>query len=151
FRNSIRSTAKRISSASANAEGADMAQWRRMQPRVVVTVISIAALSAAAADTWTPPRTPWGDPDLSGVWNYATMTPLERPREYADKAVLSEDEAAAFEGRTNARQATTNNTAGPDWWDPGTRRLAGRRTALIVDPPNGRLPPLTADAQQRAA
>jgi hypothetical protein len=97
------------------------------------------------------PQTPWGDPDIEGVWTYATMTPLERPRELAGKAVLTEAEAAEYERQVLERQATTNNTAGPDWWDPGTRRLTGRRTSLIVDPPNGRMPPLTAEAQQRSA
>jgi len=79
------------------------------------------------------------------------MTPLERPREFADRAVLGEAEAAAYEQRTNERQASTNNTAGPDWWDPGTKHLTGRRTSLIVDPDNGRLPPLTADAEAKNA
>src|SRR5258708_8813904 len=79
------------------------------------------------------------------------MTPLERPREFADKAILSEADAAAYEQRTNERQAATNNTAGPDWWDPGTRRLTDRRTSLIVDPDNGRMPPLTPAAEARAA
>jgi hypothetical protein len=106
--------------------------------------------NAPGAATWTAPRTAWGDPEFDGIWNYATMTPLERAREFADKEVLTEAEAAAFEKRTIDRQATANNTAGPDWWDPGTRHLASRRTALIVDPPDGRLPPLT-DAAQKAA
>ena len=97
------------------------------------------------------PRTAWGDPDLQGVWNYATMTPLERPRELADKAILTEEEAAAYEKQVLDRQAVTNNTAGPDWWDPGTRRLMERRTSLIVDPPDGRLPPQTKETQARAA
>src|SRR5215208_419059 len=65
-------------------------------------------------------RTPWGDPDLQGIYNYATMTPLERPGELAAKAILTEAEAADYEGQILARQAVTNNTAGPDWWDPGT-------------------------------
>jgi hypothetical protein len=108
-------------------------------------------LTAAGQQRWTAPRTTWGDPELDGVWNYATMTPLERPREFADRDVLSAEEAAAYEARTTARQATANNTAGPDWWDPGTQHLAGRRTSLIVDPADGRMPPLTADAQKAAA
>jgi hypothetical protein len=88
---------------------------------------------------------------LDGIWNYATMTPLERPRDLATKAVLTPDEAAEYERQTIARQSTTNNTAGPDWWDPGTRVLTGGRTSLIVDPPDGRVPAPTADAQERAA
>lgn len=92
-----------------------------------------------------------GSHDLDGIWNYATMTPLERPRNFADKEVLTEKEAAAYERQVTQRQATTNNTAGPDWWDPGTRHLTNGRTSLIVDPPDGRLPPMTPAAQAHAA
>jgi len=114
-----------------------------------MTSMTVAPLAAGGA--WTPPRTPWGDPDLQGVWNYATMTPLERPRDLAGKETLSAEEAAAYEKQTNERQGATNNTAGPDWWDPGTRRLTNRRTSLITTPSSGRIPPLTPDAQARAA
>jgi len=89
--------------------------------------------------------------DLEGLWTYATMTPLERPRDLAAKATLTPEEAAAYERSTIERQSTTNNTAGPDWWDPGTRFLTNGRTSLIVDPPDGRVPAPTPEAQQRAA
>ena len=115
-----------------------------------LVAIGLAAEGLAAAPAKLPTM-PWGDPSFEGVWNYATMTPLERPRDLAEKAVLSEAEAAAYEKQVLDRQAVTNNTAGPDWWDAGTRQLVDRRTSLIVDPPNGRIPPLTAEAQQRAA
>jgi len=88
--------------------------------------------------------------DLDGIWNYATMTPLERPRDLA-RATLTPAEAAEYERSTIERQSNTNNTAGPDWWDPGTRFLTNGRTSLIVDPSDGRVPPQTAEAQQRAA
>ena len=104
-----------------------------------------------SAQAWTPPRTASGDPDLGGIWNYATMTPLERARELGEQAVFTPQEAAAFERQIIDRQGVTNNTAGPDWWDPGTRHLTNRRTSLVDDPPNGRLPPLTPEAQARAA
>jgi len=97
------------------------------------------------------PRTAWGDPDLQGVWNYATMTPLERSRDLGEKAIFTAEEAAAYERQVLDRQAVTNNTAGPDWWDPGTRHLTNRRTSLVEDPTNGRLPALTPEAQARAA
>ena len=87
--------------------------------------------------------------DLEGIWNYATMTPLERSRELAAKPALTPAEAAEYERQTIERQTTTNNTAGPDWWDPGTRFLTNGRTSLIVDPPDGRVPAFTAEAQQR--
>jgi len=121
-----------------------------MHGHLLVGLLALPIAIAGAAP-WTPPRTPWGDPDLQGVWNYATMTPLERQRDLAAKAVLTEQEAAEYERQILARQSVTNNTAGPDWWDPGTRRLVNRRTSLIVDPDDGRLPPTTDEAKQRAA
>ena len=92
-----------------------------------------------------------GAGELDGIWNYATMTPLERPRDLAAKPVLTPAEAADYERQTIARQMATNNTAGPDWWDPGTRFLTDGRTSLIVDPADGRVPAMTPEAQQRAA
>ena len=89
--------------------------------------------------------------DLEGIWTYATMTPLERPRDLAARATLTPAEAAEYEQATIERQSSTNNTAGPDWWDPGTRFLINGRTSLIVDPTDGRVPAQTAEAQQRTA
>jgi hypothetical protein len=115
--------------------------------------LSLVAVTPAAASIqpahWTIPRTTSGNPDFQGVtWNFATMTPLERPRG-VEQPVFTEVEAAAFERQTAERQtATTNN--GYDWWDAGARHLDARRTSLIVDPPDGRLPPLTPEAQRRS-
>ena len=110
-----------------------------------------ASAPRRAAVSWTPPRTAWGDPDLHGIWNSATMTPLERGRGLGLREAFTAEEAAAYEKQTIERQSVTNNTAGPDWWDPGTRHLMNRRTSLIVDPADGRIPPMTPDAQRRAA
>jgi hypothetical protein len=112
-------------------------------PRPLFVAPAALALLAAV-------QTPPSPTDFAGVWNYATMTPLERPREFAERETLTPEEAERYERQTIERQASTNNTAGPDWWDPGTRHLTNRRTSLIVDPPNGRLPPLTAEGQRRA-
>ena len=70
---------------------------------VVVSVLAARGelpwLSAPtpASDEWTPPRTPWGDPDLQGIYNYGTSTPLQRPPQVGDKAVLSDEEAAQLQ------------------------------------------------------
>jgi hypothetical protein len=127
--------------------------------RAAIVVFVVAAGWLSSAPGWpaatllgqpSMPRTAWGDPDFQdGTWNFATMTPLERPRG-VEGPVFTEAEAAAFEAQTAARQtATTNN--GYDWWDAGTRHLDRRRTSLIVDPPDGHLPPLTAEAERRQA
>ena len=121
-------------------------------PAIVIgTLVTLnlgAQAPASSQKPWTPPRTEWGDPDLQGVYDYATLTPLERAAAYANKPVLTEQEAAAYENQNIDRQAAnTLVTAGADWWDPGMRHLVDRRTSLIVDPPNGRMPPLTPPAQ----
>jgi hypothetical protein len=110
---------------------------------------------AAAEDGgWTAPRTAWGVPDLQGIWDYRTMTPLERPREFADRAVFSPSEAASFEARTLEEQADYDRSPSvhAKWWlDYGQELTGDRRTSLVVDPPNGRIPPLTEEAAARNA
>jgi len=108
--------------------------------------------AARTAKTWTQPRTPWGDPDLQGItWNYATITPFERPGEFAGKDVLTDDEVAEFEKQTLERRRATQQTAGQDWWDPGTKVMPTRQASLVVDPPDGRVPPMSPEAQKQAA
>ena len=116
-------------------------------------------------------RTPDGHPDISGVWDFRTVTPLERPEQFADKEFLTEEEAAAYEQErvlaNNAdlnREDTTTDRAVVNgtresadlrlayndfWWDRGTTAVETRRTSLVVDPPNGRIPSLTEAAQAR--
>ena len=79
------------------------------------------------------------------------MTPLERPKELAGKDVLTEQEAAAFEEQTLKERIATLSTADREWWDSGSKVMKARRTSLITDPADGRLPPLTPEARQRAA
>jgi hypothetical protein len=99
--------------------------------------------------------------DLQGIWTNATMTPLERPADLAGKEFFTEAEAAAFEKQARQRNDADRRDSNADadlavgynaaWWDRGTNIVSTRRTSLIVDPRDGRVPPLTSDAQQKAA
>jgi hypothetical protein len=95
-------------------------------------------------------------PDFSGLWSFATLTPLERPGSSPDKEFLTEEEAAQLEHRTaqdrfvdRAPAAGNPGTYNKFWVDFGSRVVATRRTSLVVDPPDGRVPPLTPEAQKR--
>ena len=130
--------------------------------RTVIAGAAIALLALATVHGQTAvKRTPWGDPDLQGTWNNQTLTPLERPAEFANKPVLSESEAEAYEarlrtdGNADVRTPGTRRdviTAYNDvWWDRGNRIVADRRTSLVVDPPDGRIPALTPAGEKRRA
>ncbi len=97
-------------------------------------------------------RTPWGAPDLRGVWDFRTLTPLERPRNLEGKASFTDEEAAEFERRAIERRATDgarDRSVHAYWWlDFGTEVNQDRRTSLISDPPDGRIPPLTSAARE---
>jgi hypothetical protein len=124
----------------------------------------VAFLVPAALSGQTGQRTPDGRPDLQGTWNFSSLTPLERPAQFANKAVLTEEEAAQFERQTLERNNADRrrDTAEADvaqayndaWYDRGTKTSAtgGRHlTSLIVDPPDGKIPALTSAGQARAA
>jgi hypothetical protein len=111
-----------------------------------------------AAKTWTAPRTPDGRPDLQGLWNNTTLTPLERPRNFSSKEFFTtEEEAAAYAKGIVDRRAQdpndgANDVADPNvWWERATTVVATGRTSLIIDPPDGRIPALTPEAQKRMA
>ncbi len=99
------------------------------------------------------PRTSFGKPDLGGIWDFATITPLERPAQFAGKEFLTEAEAKQLEERWTVPEPTYTKTGTYNrfWTDYGTRVVKTRRTSLIVDPPDGKLPALTAEVQQRVA
>ena len=123
----------------------------------IVVLAPAAALAQPAAEDGGGGRTAWGAPDLQGIWDFRTITPLERPRELADKAVLTAEEAAVQEELTAAERVDRVPEAGDTgfynqfWLDRGTEVVRTKRTSLIVDPPDGRLPPLTAAARRRVA
>jgi hypothetical protein len=134
-----------------------------MVPRSIRT-FSVAAMLAAAAIPvagQAPARTPWGDPDLQGVWPSGTLSavPFERPKElglraqlsdaeYAERVAALQRQAAADAEEFVAPGPPVTAPMGPSHWLESGR--ASRQTSLIVDPPDGRLPPMTGEGARRA-
>jgi hypothetical protein len=124
--------------------------------------------AAGAAGSWSHPRTPWGDPDIQGIWPSANIagTPFERPVEFGERAFLTDEEFAARQKQFAANEARVKRTiadgaavappddgdtgGGPAHWGEGWLRTPNRMTSLIVDPPNGRFPPVTPEGRHRA-
>ena len=116
----------------------------------VICILPAVALAQSESET-SVVRTAWGDPDLGGVWDYRTMTPLQRSVDFASKEFLSDEEAATYERQVLARRRRGPLTPGSthaQWWlDQGTALTDDHRTSLIIDPPDGRIPSLTPKAQ----
>jgi len=119
-----------------------------------VAVAALALLPEVTLGQGSPARTPWGDPDLEGIWTNATLTPLQRPPELASTPFFTAEEAARFE-RARLEQTNADRPLPPGqvgayndaFFERGTRIVRSRRTSLIVDPPDGRIPSLTPAAQ----
>src|SRR5215467_8966172 len=124
-----------------------------------------AATTTVAAEAWTPPRMADGKPDLQGVWDFRTITPMERPAALGTKEFFTAEEAANFEKEESRRQ--NRDLIDPErgglmyppggvvpynefWYDRGDKVVGTRRTSLIVDPPNGRLPAMTPEGKKRS-
>ena len=132
-----------------------------MKARALVAALGLAGFLAGTlaapagaqqTSTWRVPRTPWGHPDLQGTWTNVTATPLERPRDLAGTPVLTDEERA--ERFRQFTLETTTDTVPPagsagshnEYWRE--RGVLLHRTSLVVDPSDGRLPPLTPEARR---
>ena len=125
----------------------------------VVVGLSLSPALAAGQTGAEGPRTPWGDPDLQGVWDYWTFTPLERPDEFAGRGELTAEEAAVVAQQSNAEALARDDDGPPPGevggysqavWTDRARATALTQASLLVDPPDGRLPALTAEAEAAA-
>ena len=134
---------------------------------IVLTLAPQPVMAQSAGDGM-PMRTPDGQPDVSGVFTFRTLTPLQRPSQFDGKETLTDEEAAEFEASERRRQNRdlfdpelgANNyrprseggvlSYNEFWYERGIELTADKRTSLIVDPPDGRLPPQTEAARMAA-
>ena len=119
-------------------------------------VATVIASGQTAQKPWTPPRTSDGQPDLQGIWSNGSITPLERPKDLEGKQAFTPQEKAAYEDKiftqfSRDRQPASGGvgTYNEFWWDRDAKRAPNLNTSLIVDPPDGKVPPLTPAAQKR--
>jgi hypothetical protein len=135
---------------------------RNERVAAAVLVCVIAAGTPTGSQTGsapkTLPRTPWGHPDLQGIWNNSTITPLERSAQFGGREFLTAEEARALDTAAASRYDQRLDDPAQDvdaaynqfWWERG-QTVATRRTSLIIDPPDGRLPALTPEGRVRTA
>src|SRR5262245_57019289 len=111
---------------------------------------------AQAQKAWTPPKTPWGDPDLQGIWPGNVGVPMQRPATFGERTTLNDEEFAQREAQARRQAAADSQEFATSYTRPGIgppsywteRGKQTRQASLIIDPPNGRLPSLTPEAEK---
>ena len=142
-----------------------MKYWHMPGLGTVATMLVMVSFlpSLAGAQAVDSPKTAWGQPDLQGVWDFRTITPLQRPEQFGDRAFLTREEAATLELEAvsrderlllaSARRTEAGGNVGAYnnfWMDRGTLTIETGRTSLIIDPSNGRMPQQTTAGAARA-
>src|SRR5262245_41545283 len=129
-----------------------------MNHRILVSLLVVALVAPILVVAQS--KAPLPKPDLQGIWTNATVTPLERPQQFADKPFLTKAEAAEFEKQAvydangDRRDGTADADVGRaynEFWRDRGKVVSSLRTSLIVDPPDGKIPPLKPEAQKRNA
>ena len=130
-----------------------------MKRGFVISVLGSIAVLLMAFPVSAQLRTPDGKPDLQGTWSFATVTPLERPQNLANKEFFTEQEALAYEKevvernnkdrRDGPAESDVGRAYNDFWWDSGTKVVKTRRTSLVIEPASGRIPPVVAAARER--
>ncbi len=126
---------------------------------VIAAVIVSVKLAPVTVAGQAPPRTAWGEPDLQGIWTNESDIPLQRATRYGNREFLTDEERAELDQQRAAllgrdrrvERGTELDVAGAYNAVFTSMKRTGRRTSLIVDPPDGRIPPTTPEARQRAA
>jgi len=127
-----------------------------MAPRSIIfcLVLGLPPVLGLAAEEFQVPRTEWGMPDLQGVWNFSSNTPMLRPSRYGERQFLSDEEVAELEARLLAQDAAGDaaipvsgvDEAYNDFWIESAGLGEARLTSHVIYPENGQLPPLQPDA-----
>ena len=120
--------------------------YRFLFPVIAVALLTAMPLAAQPSKTYAPRHTPDGQPDLQGIWTNPTITPFERPVELASKEFLTQKEVAELESRAADNRVDRPPREGDVgnynqfWFDSGTKVVSTRRTSLVVEPRDGRVP-----------